>query len=117
MLVTFKSKAAADVLMYQRHAKPIFDLLNKNSVQGIITNAEIGFVIEKLEAEIAASKADSISQQETRDMLADSIDSADDEDKNEDEVSQFVGFAARSYPLLQMLRAAQKNNVDVMWGI
>ena len=39
MLVTFKSKAAAEVLMYEDHAKRILDLLNKDVKRGIITAA------------------------------------------------------------------------------
>ena len=37
MLVKFKSKAAADVVMYEEHAKLILDLLGKDVKQGIIT--------------------------------------------------------------------------------
>ena len=117
MFITFKSKAAPDVLMYQEHAMTIFDLLDKNPVRGVITSAEIEDVIEQLEAKIAATKADSILQQETRDMLTNSGNFSDDKDNNEGTASEFVSFATRSYPLLQMLRAAQKSNVDVMWGI
>lgn len=117
MLITFKSKAAADVLMYQEHVKPIFDLLSKSPERGVITPAEIGHVIGQLEAKIVATKADSIVQQETRDILADSGDLPDDKDMIEGNATEFVSFATRSYPLLQMLRAAQKNNVDVVWGI
>ncbi len=117
MLVVFKSKAAADVIMYQKHAKPIFDLLNKSPVRGVISSVEIGHVIEQLEAKIVATKADSALQQETHDMLISSGDSPDDKDENESNVAEFVSFATRSYPLLQMLRAAQRNRVDVVWGI
>ena len=40
MLITFKSKAYPDVMMYQDHAKRILDLLNKEPEIGVITSAE-----------------------------------------------------------------------------
>ena len=40
MLVTFKSKAAAEILMYEAHAKPILDLLGKDIERGVITADE-----------------------------------------------------------------------------
>ena len=42
MLLTFKSKGAADVLMYEAHAKPLLDLLHKDLKRGVITAAEAG---------------------------------------------------------------------------
>jgi hypothetical protein len=37
MLITFKSKAYPNVMMYQDHAKRILDLLHKDSDRGVIT--------------------------------------------------------------------------------
>jgi len=37
MLITFTSKSSADVLMYETHAKPILDLLGKDTQRGVIT--------------------------------------------------------------------------------
>ncbi len=56
MLVTFKSKAAAEILMYEAHAKPILDLLGKDIERGVITADETGQAIERIESEIAARK-------------------------------------------------------------
>ena len=56
MLVTFKSKAAADILMYAAHAKPILDLLGKDIERGVISAEETGQAIERIESEIAARK-------------------------------------------------------------
>ena len=53
MLVTFKSKSAAEVLMYKEHAKRILDLLHKDVNRGVITAAETGNAVKKLETEIA----------------------------------------------------------------
>ena len=114
MLVTFKSKAAAAVLMYEEHAKRMLDLLHKDVKQGIITAAEAPRAITKLEEEIAESRRHPASEEVRRDVLAHHGEDADD---NEHEPVEYVSFATRAYPLLEMLRAAQREKNDVMWGI
>ncbi len=56
MLITFKSKAASEVMMYKEHAKRILDLLHKDADRGVITAAETAAAITVLEAEIAESR-------------------------------------------------------------
>mgnify|MGYP000196236713 CR=1 FL=1 len=56
MLITFKSKAAADVVMYKEHASRILELFGKSPDQGIITAEETANALKKLEAEISDSK-------------------------------------------------------------
>lgn len=114
MLVTFKSKAAAEVIMYQEHAKRILDLLHKEVKQGVITVAEIPGAIATLEAEIAQSKMHSAAEDVRHDVEAHHGDFGND---NEHEPTQPVSFATRAYPLLEMLRSAQKNGQVVAWGI
>lgn len=114
MLVTFKSKAAADVVMYQEHAKRILDLLGKDVKRGVITAAETSDAIARLEAEIAQSKAPPASEEIRQDAETQGGASGDD---NEHDPRHSVSFATRSYPLLEMLRAAQKQSHVVAWGI
>ncbi len=114
MLITFKSKAAADVLMYEAHAKRILDLLHKDVRRGVITAAETGNAIARLEAEILQSRMHSAAEDVRHDVEAHHGDSGDD---NEHEPTQLVSFATRAYPLLEMLRAAQKGGHAVAWGI
>ena len=114
MLVTFKSKAAAEVVMYELHAKPLLDLLNKDVKRGVITAAEAANAVAKLEAVIAESKIHPTAEEGKRDAGAHHGDSSED---HENETSQYVSFATRAYPLLEMLRAAQKGGNDVLWGV
>ncbi|RJG04814.1 DUF1840 domain-containing protein [Noviherbaspirillum cavernae] len=114
MLVTFKSKAAADVLMYEEHAKRILDLLHKDVSKGILTAAELPDAIARLEAEIAESKKHPELEATQRD--SDTRD-GDADDDNEQERAKTVSFSTRAYPLLEMMRAAQRDNRDVMWGV
>jgi Domain of unknown function (DUF1840) len=108
MLITFKSNAAADVLMYKVHAKPLLDLLGKDPDQGIITAEEMPAAVARLEDEVALSKRPPPSP------ANDGTSSAEDEDL---ESGKKVSFAARAFPLLEMMRAAKQENTFVMWGV
>ena len=55
-LVIFKSRASADIMMIDKHAKPILDLLGKDIKQGIITPEQTSSAIEKIEQEIIRIK-------------------------------------------------------------
>ncbi|HCE09691.1 MAG TPA: DUF1840 domain-containing protein [Oxalobacteraceae bacterium] len=114
MLVTFKSKAAAEVVMYEEHAKRLLNLLQKDARRGVITSAEAADAINKLEAEIAESKVHPTSEEMKRDVAAHHGSGGDN---NDHEAADFVSFSTRAYPLLEMLRAALKGGNDVMWGV
>lgn len=114
MLVTFKSKSAAEVMMYEEHAKRILDLFGKEIKRGIITPAETARAIALLEAEIAESKTHPASDEMRRDVTA---HHGVDGDDNEHEPHEFVSFGTRAYPLLDMLRAAHRDGNEVMWGV
>lgn len=107
MLITFKSKAAADVIMYERHAKPMLDVLHKDLKRGVITPEEMASAIATLEARITESK-------ET-DQTADADDDLDDFDAPSQ--PKAVALSVRAFPLLEMMRAAKKSSVAMMWGV
>ncbi len=113
MLVKFKSKAAADLMMYEEHAKLILDLLGKDTKQGIITVEQTGSAIATIEAEI-----------ERQNQLAaeEASKNGPEQDDDYDDAAQaaqppIVKFSTRAYPLLEMLRAADKAKQPVVWGV
>jgi hypothetical protein len=111
MLVTFKSKAAAEVIMYEEHAKRILDMLGKDVEKGIITAEETGGAIARIEREI---------EEVRKQMEADKVQhpgKEDEDDEQEREAAQSVSFSARVYPLLEMLRAANASGQPVYWGV
>lgn len=113
MLITFKSKASPDLTMYQEHAQRILDLLHKSPTRGVITAAEAAQALETLENEVAESK-----RHPENDVEHDAHAHEKDEDESvEHAMAQRVGFSARAYPLLQMLRAAKEYGHDVLWGV
>ena len=111
MLITFTCKSSADVLMYEMHAKPLLDLLGKDAQRGVITAEEVTEAIARIESAITESKR----QSDTNNQSAIS-DNAEDElgDRMGD---SGVSFGARAFPLLEMLRAAQRDKQFVMWGV
>jgi hypothetical protein len=114
MLITFKSKAAAEVPMYREHAKRILELLHKDVQRGVITAAEAPAAVRTIEQEIEESRAHPASDEVARDVNAHHGEQGDDSDH---EGMETVSFSTRAYPLLQMLKAARDTGADVMWGV
>jgi hypothetical protein len=112
MLITFKSKAYPNVMMYQDHAKRILDLLHKDSDRGVITAQEATQAVKLLENEIEESRK----HQATDEMEQDVRAHQGDED-TEHEPIEVVSFSTRAFPLLEMLRAARDQQTDVLWGV
>jgi hypothetical protein len=112
MLITFKSKAAADVVMYEQHAKRILDLLHKDVKRGVITVAELDDTLKLLETVLGESR----NRSPAEGLHHDSGHHGEGDDEGH-EHTEYVSFATRAYPLLAMLRAAQKSGVNVAWGI
>lgn len=113
MLIIFKSKSSPEVLMFKEHAQRILDLLHKNHTRGIITAAEAGEALILLEKEVALSR---VHQEHNLEHDIHTPPKEEDETAEQAE-EQKVGFAARAYPLLEMLRAAKTDGEDIVWGI
>jgi hypothetical protein len=109
MLITFRSKASPDVMMYKEHARRILDLLGKDADRGVITAAEAPKAVETIEKEISESRhATTEVEQDVR---------AHGDDDKDHEAIETVSFSTRAYPLLEMLRQSRDLKCDVMWGV
>ncbi|MBC3807719.1 DUF1840 domain-containing protein [Undibacterium seohonense] len=112
MLIIFKSKAAAEVIMYKEHIASVLEMLNKDTDRGVITAAETAHVIDLIEKLIEEDK-------QAR-KQAEALDS-----DNEDELDEFekrkkrdtVTLSARLFPILDMLKSANKKQEDILWGV
>jgi hypothetical protein len=113
MLITFKSKAYPNVMMYQDHAKRILDLLHKDSERGVITAEEAPRAVKLLESEIEESRKHQLTDDVEQDVKAHHGDTED----AEHEPIEVVTFSTRAFPLLEMLRAARDHQADVLWGV
>ena len=115
MLITFKSKAATEIIMYKEHAQHILELLNKDVDRGIITHPEMADAVIKIEAAIADSRAHPVTQTAQFDIASHAHQQ--DDNPHEHEKMGSVSFSSRAYPLLEMLRSAQAAGSDVVWGV
>ncbi|WP_454719627.1 MULTISPECIES: DUF1840 domain-containing protein [Cupriavidus] len=106
MLITFKSHAAQDLIMMKDLAITLLGIIGKHlGERGVITAEEMPRAIHKLEAAVADAR---------RAHPAESSVSPDKPAEDEDEP---LHLGQRAYPFLDMLRASQRENTDVMWGV
>jgi len=107
-LVIFRSKAAADITMFAENARRIFEIIGRpESARGVITAAQVPDALQRLTAAVDQEKAQ---------HRAASADAANDEQEGKGASARGVTFSQRAFPLMEMLRAAQKKNADVTWG-
>ena len=106
MLITFKSPAGGEVMMFEKNARELVGVLGKegDAARGIVT-------VEQLPAAIAALEIAMEADHEKPAVLE--RHSADDEEKR-DEV---VGFYQRAVPLRELLERSLKDKVPVTWGV
>ena len=98
--------------MYQEHAQRILDLLNKNATRGVITAAEADNALSILEKEVSLSK-----RHPEHDIEHDAHTYEPDEGESDEQApSHKVSFAARAYPLMEMLRTAKAEGQDIIWS-
>jgi uncharacterized protein DUF1840 len=108
MLITFKCRAAPDVVMLENLAQYLVGIVGKRLGQrGVITHDELGDAITKLEAAIVNDKKE----------RAEHEGHFHEGEEGHDSHEIPIGLAQRAYPFLDMLRAAQKENADIVWGI
>lgn len=105
MLITFKSHAAQDLIMMKDLALTLLGIIGKHmGERGVITTEEMPRAIQKLEAAVSEAK---------KTHPAGSAVS----EKDDDEEDEPLHLGQRAYPFLDMLRASQKEGVDVLWGV
>ena len=121
MLVIFKSKAGADIIMFEENAREILDLFGKDIEKGITTLEKEIKRRKQIEAEEKAERERmEREEQERKEKEAEEDkdkDPFDDRKKEPRKPEPPVSFSARSYPFLQLLKAANKKKKDIYWGV
>lgn len=113
MLVTFKSRASADVIMFGDPARRLLEILGKGGdTKGIVTVEQLPGAIDALRSAIDEDKAQ---QQAARDAEAQA--ESEESDPEQRGMAAPVGLAQRAWPLLDMLETAQREEVPVVWGV
>lgn len=108
MLIVFHSKAAAEVLMFAKHALPILQAAGKPYTdtlpeRGVIMHDQLDAAIAGIEHAISNDTEPAFSDE--NDQVASEIHP----------VVHAVSFRRRAFPLLAMLRLSRETNADVMW--
>jgi hypothetical protein len=109
-LVVFRSKAAGEIYMFAETARRIFDILGKDDTpRGVITADQVPDALARLTAAVDAEK----------EALRAAQKQSDEAERRGDEAAaaRAVSLGQRAFPLIEMLRAAQKKKVDVTWGV
>ena len=109
-LVVFRSKAAGEIFMFAETARRLFDILGRQEApRGVITAEQVPESLQKLVDAVEEEKA----------QLKAAQDEADRADKQGEGGARQrpITLGQRAFPLIEMLRAAQKKKVDVTWGI
>ncbi|WP_250462723.1 DUF1840 domain-containing protein [Caballeronia sp. GAFFF2] len=108
MLITFKTSAAPDVMMLQNLAEYLLGIIGKQlNERGVITHDELPAAIEKLEAAVSTDKKERAEH-----------DGHFHEGEDGHEPHEIpIGLAQRAYPFLDMLRLAQREHTDILWGV
>jgi hypothetical protein len=110
-LVVFRSKAAAEIFMFAETAQRMLQIIGKDDAQrGVIRGADIGVALQRLQDAVEAEKS------ALRDAQA---RQQDGERRGESgaEALPPITLGQRAFPLLEMLRAAERKGVDVTWGV
>lgn len=110
VIIEFKSKAAAGFFMTEPVMKMVFAAIDVEfALKGIFTETQVPQIRAKLARVIEGVKSNDQAKIEEHD------EAARQGEANGKELP--VGLSQRAYPLLEMLIAAEKKNVPVVWGV
>lgn len=109
MLVTFRTKAYANITMFGDVATELLHMMgHSGTVPSAIKAEDVPAALHRLEAAIAQR-----TQTEPGENTA--SEPAGGPHDRDDEAPRKVPLAHRALPLLELLRAAAAQRVDVMW--
>jgi hypothetical protein len=104
MLITFKSRAAGDVLMLGKNGQQMLEIIGKdiNEPRGIVTAEQLPAAIAALNAAATADRSQGSPQ-------------GQDDDENARGMGAPVGLAQRIVPLLELFQFALRDKEPVIW--
>ena len=109
-LITFTSRASADVTTMADTARTILSIIGKSfGERGVITVAEIPEALARLDAAIGAGR------NHDEQLAAKSAGATPHSMANVPAGS--VSVDQRAWPIREMLRESRDANADVMWGV
>ena len=98
----FKSKATGDLIMLGPNGDPLMRLLGREpALKGIIEPPAMADAIRRLQDAVAAAEAEAASPG----------------DSDEAAAERRVGLRQRVWPMVEMLRRAEKAGEAIVWGV
>jgi hypothetical protein len=110
VLITFKSSADGDVIMFGEVGQHMLKVLGKDAsdARGIITLEQLPEAVHTLQAAIEADKAAQAAHPPEDDFYA-------EQDRIQAKIEPIVRFAQRAVPLLFLLQHSERAGVVVTW--
>lgn len=109
MIITFKSSAAGDVIMFSDVAHRLMQIMGKDATdKGILTVEQLPEAIRCLKAAIDEDKQRLAALPEEERPL---------KEKGASGERPFVSLYQRARPLLELIEWAQKKQKPVVWGV
>lgn len=108
MLYRFKSRATADLVMLEASGRRVLEILGKApDAPGIITAEQLTAAVAALQDAVSADEAERVRQARE----------AQDKDEPLPEAADRVTLRMRCAPFIEMLQHAQRERVEVVWGV
>ena len=105
MLVTFRTKAYANITMFGDVAKQLLELMgHSGTIPSAIKAEDVPIALARLETAIAQRRAAEVAKVP-----------ANARDRDDYDVPRAVSISQRAVPMLELLRAAAAKKADVMW--
>ncbi|MEW6647265.1 MAG: DUF1840 family protein [Pseudomonadota bacterium] len=107
MLVTFHSRAYADITLFGDVAQTLLKMMgHSGTVPGALLAEDVAQARARLQAALAAQQAAAAAKQQEP--------SEDEEDEDEEKEAR-PPLGVRALPLLELLEASARKGCDVMW--
>ena len=107
MLYKFKSKAAGDLIMLEPNGRQVLQIIGKDAgPTGIIQPPQMAAAVQALESAIASEEADQ--------KQADADAKAKGEKAGR---AEGISLRQRAVPFIDMLKRADKEGQDIVWGV
>ena len=120
-LLEFRCKAAGGFFMMPDTFKTVCKVLGREYAEsGSLPPEDIPACIARLEQEIETERvfmAEQAKKREEKERAGRSGFMTYEEEEEERKLAQRVSFRMRVFPLMEMLHAAAKKGVPVMWGV
>ena len=102
MHYVFRSRSAADLIMMEPIGDRLLRIIGKEpAARGIIEAAALPAAIAAIEAAVEADRREG----------------GVDDDAEPDTKEPRIGLAQRAWPLLDMMKRAQADKNDIVWGV